>query len=190
MNDSNLYRCEWSLGNDLMIAYHDTEWGVPVRDDTKLFEYVVLDGAQAGLSWNTILQRREGYRRAFDDYDIEKIIGYDDAKIASLLEDTGIIRNRLKVNSVVTNARCLIEVKAEFGSFSNYLWSFVSGETIRNAWQSMADVPATTQESDAMSKDMKKRGFKFVGSTICYAFMQSAGMVNDHRVDCFRYNEV
>lgn len=190
MSEPTRYRCDWSSGNDVMIAYHDTEWGVPVRDDTKLFEYVVLDGAQAGLSWNTILQRREGYRLAFDGYDIEKIVRYDDAKIASLLEDTGIIRNRLKVNSVVSNARCLIEVRAEFDSFSDYLWSFVNGQTIVNAWQTMADIPATSPESDAMSKDMKKRGFKFVGSTICYAFMQSAGMVNDHTVRCFRYNEV
>ena len=190
MTESTVYRCQWSLGNDLMISYHDNEWGVPVWDDRKLFEYVVLNGAQAGLSWSTILQRREGYRRAFDDYDVEKIVGYDEAKIVSLLEDTGIIRNRLKVASVVNNAQRLIEVRAEFGSFSDYLWSFVNGQTIKNVRETMADIPANSPESDAMSKDMKKCGFKFVGSTICYAFMQSAGMVNDHEVGCFRYNEV
>lgn len=183
-------RCAWSGSDPLMIEYHDDEWGVPQHDDQVLFEYIILDGAQAGLSWLTILRKREGYRHAFDNYDISRIAQYDDAKIAELLLDPAIVRNRLKVNSAVTNARAFIAVQHEFGSFDAYLWSFVGNQTLKNAWSADSGIPAKTAEAEALSKDLIKRGFKFVGPTICYAFMQAAGLVNDHVVDCFRYDQV
>jgi len=182
-------RCDWPGDNKLMIEYHDTEWGVPLHDDRKLFEFLLLDNAQAGLSWQTILNKRENYRRAFDDFEPARIARYDERKIASLLKNAGIVRNRLKVGSAVTNARALLDVQAEFGSFDAYIWQFVDGKPIRNGCKTLKDIPCTSAESDAMSKDLKKRGFKFVGSTICYAFMQSAGMVNDHLTCCFRYRQ-
>jgi DNA-3-methyladenine glycosylase I len=183
-------RCDWSLGHPLMIEYHDTEWGVPVHDDRKLFEFLVLDAAQAGLSWRTVLLKRENYRKAFDNFDAEKVARYTERRMEKLLVNPGIIRNRLKVNSAVTNARTLLKVREEFSSFDRYIWQFVSGKTRINHFQTMKQVPATSKESDAMSKDMKRRGFTFCGSTICYAFMQAAGLVNDHIVGCFRYHEV
>ncbi len=184
-------RCAWVPTDDpLYITYHDEEWGVPEYDDRRLFEMLLLEGAQAGLSWITILRKRENYRRAFDGFDAEKIARYKPKKIASLLDDSGIVRNRLKVNTAVTNAQLFLDVQNEYGSFSDYLWQFVDGKPIINTWQSLSDVPSSTPESDAMSKDLKKRGFKFVGSTICYAYMQSLGMVNDHTTDCFRYRQV
>ncbi len=182
-------RCGWPGDNKLMIEYHDTEWGVPLHDDRKLFEFLLLDNAQAGLSWQTILNKRANYRKAFDNFDPAKIARYTERKIASLLNNPGIVRNRLKVRSAVTNAQAFLEVQAEFGSFDTYIWQFVGGTTIRNQWKKLADIPATSLESDAMSRDLKKRGFKFVGSTICYAFMQSAGMVNDHLTCCFRHTQ-
>ncbi|OHD23919.1 MAG: DNA-3-methyladenine glycosylase [Spirochaetes bacterium GWD1_27_9] len=182
-------RCDWAKG-DLYIDYHDKEWGVPVFDDKKLFEFLVLEGAQAGLSWITILNRRNNYRLAFDEFDYTKIVCYDDQKIEQLLQNEGIIRNRLKIRSVVKNAIHFIEIQSKFGSFSNYIWQFVDGKPIINTFQSITELPATTKESDNMSKDLKKKGFSFVGSTICYAFMQAVGMVNDHLVTCFRYEEV
>jgi DNA-3-methyladenine glycosylase I len=181
--------CGWPGDNELMIEYHDTEWGVPLHDDRKLFEFLMLDSAQAGLSWQTILNKRENYRKAFDNFDPAKIACYSESKIASLLNNSGIIRNRLKVRSAVTNGQAFLEVQAEFGSFDSYIWQFVDGTPTRNEWKKLEDIPATSAESDAMSKDLKKRGFKFVGSTICYAFMQSAGMVNDHLTHCFRYTQ-
>ncbi|MFQ6030808.1 MAG: DNA-3-methyladenine glycosylase I, partial [Dehalococcoidia bacterium] len=183
-------RCTWVGSDPLMVAYHDEEWGVPLRDDRKLFEYLILDGAQAGLSWLTILRKREGYRRAFDDFDASKMAAYDDAKVAELLQDAGIIRNRLKVNSAIQNARGFLEAQAEFGGFASYLWSFVGNRPIKNAWKNDGEIPALSPESEAMSKDLRRRGFNFVGPTICYAFMQGAGLVNDHLVDCFRYDQV
>ncbi len=183
-------RCEWAEGHLLYIEYHDKEWGVPVHDDRKLFEYIILDGAQAGLSWLTVLKKRENYRKAFDNFDYEKIAGYNKRKVNALLKDAGIIRNRLKVESAVTNAKAFIDVIEEFGDFDNYIWRFVDGKPKKNAFKSLKQIPAISPESDAMSGDLKKRGFKFVGSTICYAFMQAAGLVNDHFVDCFRYHEV
>ncbi len=183
-------RCAWAGTDPLYVSYHDTEWGVPLHDDRKLFESLVLDGAQAGLSWITILKKRENYRRAFDEFDAERIASYDDAKILELLSNSGIVRNRLKIESAVRNARAYLSVREEFGSFDAYLWRFVGGETIRNAWRTEEEIPASTPESEAMSKDLKSRGFRFVGPTICYAFMQAAGLVNDHVLDCFRYGEV
>jgi DNA-3-methyladenine glycosylase I len=180
-------RCGWPGDNKLMIEYHDTEWGVPLHADRKLFEFLLLDNAQAGLSWQTILNKRENYRKAFDNFDPAKIAHYNKRKIISLLNNPGIVRNRLKVQSAVTNARAFLEIQAEFGSFDTYIWQFVNGTPIRNRWKSLKDIPATSPESDAMSKALKKRGFKFVGSTICYAFMQSAGMVNDHLTSCYRH---
>ena len=188
--EKNLNRCGWTTADPEMIAYHDHEWGVPVHDDHKLFEFVVLDGFQAGLSWKTILKKREHFRKAFDYFDPEKIVSYDKAKIQTLLENPGIIRNRLKIEATTNNARCFIDVVGEKGSFDEYLWSFVNFSTIKNTWTDLKQIPATSPESDAMSKDMKKRGFKFAGSTICYAFMQAAGLVNDHLTSCFRYDEV
>ncbi|MGB2864426.1 MAG: DNA-3-methyladenine glycosylase I [Sedimentisphaerales bacterium] len=182
-------RCEWPGDNKLMIEYHDTEWGVPLHDDRKLFEFLLLDNAQAGLSWQTILNKRENYRKAFDNFDPAKITRYGKRKITSLLNNPGIVRNRLKVQSAVTNARAFLDIQAEFGSFDTYIWQFVNGTPIRNHWKSLKDIPATSPESDAMSKALKKRGFKFVGSTICYAFMQSAGMVNDHLTRCYRHTQ-
>jgi DNA-3-methyladenine glycosylase I len=182
-------RCAWA-SNELAIRYHDQEWGVPTYDDRKLFEFLLLEGAQAGLSWDTILQKRENYRAAFDGFDPKRIARYDGRKIRSLLGDAGIVRNRLKVASAVTNAKAFLKIQEEFGSFQRYIWQFAGGAPIVNAWRLPKQIPARTAESDAMSKDLKKRGFKFVGSTICYAFMQAMGMVNDHSVDCFRYREV
>ena len=183
-------RCDWSLSTATYRAYHDLEWGEPLHDDRRLFELIVLEGAQAGLSWRTILEKRAGYRRAFDRFDARKIARYDARKIAALLNDPGIVRNRLKVEAAVHNARAYLEAKREFGSFDAFIWSFVGGRPIRNARRALRDVPAHTAESDAMSKELKRRGFKFVGSTICYALMQAVGMVNDHTVDCFRYKQV
>ena len=182
-------RCGWLGENKLMIEYHDTEWGVPLHDDRKLFEFLLLDNAQAGLSWQTILNKRENYRKAFDNFEPAKIARYNKRKITSLLNNPGIIRNRLKVASAVTNARAVLEIQKEFGSFDSYIWQFVNGKPIRNRWKSLKDIPTTSPESDVMSKALKKRGFKFVGSTICYAFMQSAGLVNDHLTHCFRYTQ-
>jgi DNA-3-methyladenine glycosylase I len=183
-------RCQWSTSDPLYIRYHDEEWGVPLHDDRLIFEFLILEGAQAGLSWLTILKRREHYRHAFDQFDPERVALYDEQKIAQLLSNAGIIRNRRKVESAVTNARAFLEVQREFGSFDNYIWGFVGGKPIINAWQNVEDIPAQTDESVAMSKDLVRRGFKFVGPTICYAHMQATGMVNDHLVDCFRYNQL
>ncbi|MEZ5335675.1 MAG: DNA-3-methyladenine glycosylase I [Methanolobus sp.] len=183
-------RCQWAESNEQEIQYHDTEWGVPEHDDRKLFEFLVLEGAQAGLSWDTILKRRNNYRKAFDFFDYEKVAAYDDTKIVELLQDSGIIRNKLKVNSAVNNAKAFIQVRDEFGSFDSYLRTFLpDGKPIQNSWKSMSDIPAKTYLSEKISKDMKKRGFNFVGPTIVYAFMQAVGMVNDHVVDCFRHEE-
>jgi len=183
-------RCSWPTDSPLMIKYHDEEWGVPVHDDKKLFEALVLDGAQAGLSWETVLKKRENYRKAFDDFDPAKVSQYNDEDVKRLLGNPGIIRNRLKVASAITNAQRFLEVQKEFGSFDKYLWQFVGGKPIKNRFKSIQDLPAKTKESDEMSKDLKKRGLKFVGPTICYALMQAVGMVNDHTIDCFRYDEV
>ena len=191
MNGTNeatgLTRCAWVTGDPLYLEYHDTEWGVSVHDDRTLFEFLVLEGAQAGLSWLTILKKREAYREAFDHFDVEKVADYGEAKVAELLENKGIVRNGLKVRSSVTNAQHFLRIQEEFGSFSAYLWQVVDGQPLANSWTSSAEVPVTTPESDALSKDLKKRGFKFVGSTIMYAYMQAVGMVNDHEVGCFRY---
>ena len=184
-------RCTWCENTfDEYIKYHDEEWGVPVHDDRIHFEFLILEGAQAGLSWATILKRRDGYRAAFADFDPEELAQFSQEKVEALLLDPGIIQNRLKVQGTVINAQKFLEVQKEFGSFDKYIWSFVGGKPIVNAWKSMKEVPATTPESDAMSKDLKKRGFKFVGSTIMYAYMQACGLVNDHTIDCFRYKEV
>lgn len=183
-------RCSWAGDDALYRAYHDTEWGVPLHDDRALFEFLILEGAQAGLSWITILRKRENYRAAFDDFDATRIARYDANQIESLLEDAGIVRNRLKVQSAVVNAQKFLDVQREFGSFDAFIWGFVGGRTKQNAWRSLAEVPASTAESDAMSKELKRRGFKFVGSTICYAFMQATGMVNDHTTDCYRHKEL
>ena len=184
-----LHRCSWANGSDLEKAYHDTEWGVPLHDDRALFEFITLEGAQAGLSWATVLKKRDNYRKLYYDYDVEKIARYRRRKIDSLLKNPGIIRNRLKIESTVSNARAFIELQHEFGSFDSYIWRFTEGRPIINQWRRIADIPASTPISDAMSKELKKRGFRFVGSTICYAFMQATGMVNDHTVDCFRYHQ-
>jgi DNA-3-methyladenine glycosylase I len=184
---ATIQRCEWSRGDELLREYHDREWGTPVHDDRKLFEFLLLEGAQAGLSWLTILRRRENYRKAFAGFVVEKVARYTARKKMSLLEDTGIIRNRLKIESVVNNARLFLKIQKECGSFDVYIWQFVQGAPIVNAWRSLREIPAKTKESEAMSRDLQKRGFRFVGATICYAFMQAVGMVNDHTVDCFRY---
>ena len=183
-------RCEWANSkNPLMVAYHDREWGKPLKNDRKLFELFILEGAQAGLSWEIILNRRENYRKIFKQFDPEKLARLTDRQLEKILKDPGIIRNRLEVYSVRLNARVYLEVREEFGTFSKYLWSFVGGTPIQNRWKTLSEIPVTTPESDAMSRDLKKRGFKFVGSTICYAFMQAAGMVNDHTVTCFRFRK-
>ena len=182
-------RCSWPQ-NDLSIRYHDDEWGVPSHDDRHLFEFLILEGAQAGLSWDTILQKRENYRAALDGFDPKIISRYDQRKQQRLLKNPGIVRNRLKIASTVQNARVFLEIQKEFGSFDRYIWQFVGGKPIVNQWRSGERIPAATAQSDAMSKDLKKRGFNFVGSTICYAFMQAVGMVNDHAADCFRYRQV
>jgi DNA-3-methyladenine glycosylase I len=183
-------RCEWVKNDPLYIAYHDEEWGVPVHSDRRLFEFLILEGAQAGLSWITVLRKRENYRQAFDGFDPEVIARYDNAKVEELLQNQGIIRNRLKIEATIINARMFLHVLEEFSSFDRYIWQFVNGHPMQNHWESIKDVPAKTKESDLMSKDLKKRGFKFVGSTICYAFMQAVGMVNDHTISCFRHHEV
>ena len=183
-------RCPWSLGvNDLYIAYHDNEWGVPVRDDQTQFEFLILEGAQAGLSWATVLNKREGYREAFEGFDAERMARYTARQVRVLLSNPAIIRNRLKVAAAITNAQAYLAIREELGSFSDYLWGFVGGAPIQNRWRRQADVPATSPESDALSRDLKKRGFKFVGSTIMYAHMQATGMVNDHLVSCYRHAE-
>lgn len=183
-------RCEWPKDHELMIAYHDEEWGVPLHDDRVLYEYIVLDGAQAGLSWSTVLNKRENYREAFDGFDPEKIAKYGKRKVNQLLKNEGIIRNRMKIASAIQNAQAFLTICEEEGGFDEYIWQFVGGKPIANSWKTMADIPAKTAESDVMSKELKQRGFNFVGSTICYAFMQAAGMVNDHTTDCFRYKQV
>ncbi|HEY5717123.1 MAG TPA: DNA-3-methyladenine glycosylase I [Motiliproteus sp.] len=183
-------RCDWCEGSDAYRAYHDQEWGVPLHDDQRLFEFLLLEGAQAGLSWSTILNKREGYRRLYHDFDPVKVAAFDQATIESLLADSAIVRNRLKVESSVTNARAFLALQAEFGSFDRYIWDFVDGKPIQNYWHSLSQVPAQTPVAEAMSKQLKKRGFRFVGPTICYAFMQATGMVNDHLTGCFRYPEV
>ena len=186
-----LVRCAWPLsGNELYYRYHDEEWGAPVYDDRKQFEFLTLESAQAGLSWSTILNKREGYRRAFAEFDAEKVARFTEKRIEKLLTDPGIVRNRLKVRAAVTNARCFLDVQEEFGGFARYLWGFVGGRPIQNRWSEQKQVPATSPESDAASKDLKQRGFKFVGSTIIYAHMQATGLVNDHLVGCFRYRQV
>ncbi len=183
-------RCEWANASPLEQQYHDEEWGVPLHDERLLFEFLILEGAQAGLSWSTILNKREGYRKAFDNFEIIKVAHYNTKKIDKLLNNPEIIRNKLKVNAAVTNAKAFIEIQNEFSSFDHYIWQFVNHAPIHNTWRNMSQVPANTTESDAMSKDLKRRGFKFVGTTICYAFMQATGMVNDHTTDCFRHHEI
>lgn len=188
---NDLVRCEWASGNDpLMTAYHDEEWGVPLHDDRALFELLTLEGAQAGLSWQTVLRRREGYRRAFEGFDVARIAAYGEADRARLLADTGIIRNRAKVDATIGNARAFLDLLPEFGTFDAYLWNFVGGVPRQNAFEALADLPVATGESKALSRDLRKRGFRFVGPTICYAFMQSAGLVNDHQRSCFRYADL
>jgi len=180
-------RCRWVTDDPVYIEYHDREWGVPCYDDQHLFEMLILEGAQAGLSWLTILKKREGYRKAFAQFDAQKMARFSEKKIGALLQNPAIVRNRLKVNAAVTNARAYLAIVKEYSNFSDYIWQFVDGEPIINQWKTLKDIPVTTVESDNMSRDLKKRGFKFVGSTICYAYMQSVGMVNDHTTDCFRY---
>ena len=180
-------RCSWAGGSPLMSAYHDEEWGVPVHDDRALFEFLILEGAQAGLSWETILKKRDNYRAAFDHFDAAKIAHYGEKDTARLIADAGIVRNRAKIAAAIANAQLVLDVQREFGSFDTYIWRFVSGAPIRHAYTSLAQMPAATAESDAMSKELRARGFKFVGPTICYAFMQAVGMVNDHTTDCYRY---
>jgi DNA-3-methyladenine glycosylase I len=183
-------RCEWAGTDPLYVAYHDDEWGVPVHDDQKLFEFLILEGAQAGLSWSTILKKRDNYRQAFDAFDPRIVAAYDEHKFAALLADAGIVRNRLKIAAAISNAQSFVKIQDEFGSFDSYLWQFTGGKPIRNAWQQLSEIPANTPVSDAVSRDLKVRGFRFVGSTICYAFMQAVGMVNDHVISCFRYNQL
>jgi DNA-3-methyladenine glycosylase I len=183
-------RCEWANKNELEQSYHDKEWGVPIHNDRSLFEFLILEGAQAGLSWSTILRKRDGYRKAFHNFDARKIFKYSKADVSRLLANAEIIRNRLKINAAITNARAFLQVQKEFGSFDSYIWQFVNGRPIQNSWRKMTDIPSSSPESEAMSKDLQKRGFKFIGTTICYAFMQAVGMVNDHVVGCFRYKEL
>ena len=180
-------RCDWAGEDPLMIAYHDKEWGVQVHDDARLFEFLVLEGAQAGLSWATVLKKRENYRKAFDLFDVKKIAEYDSQKFDLLLADSGIIRNKLKIAAAIQNAKAFIDVQKEFGSFDKYIWSFIDGKIRKNDYEKLSEIPAKTEESEVMSKDLLRRGFKFVGPTICYAFMQAVGMVNDHQIKCFRY---
>ena len=181
-------RCEWARFNSLYVDYHDNEWGVPEYDDRKLFELLILEGAQAGLSWLTILRKRDGFREAFDDFDAKKIAEYDSVKVEELFSNAKIVRNRLKIAAIIQNAKVFLAVRQEFDNFDAYIWQFVGGKPKKNAWQTIKELPSRTVESEAMSKDLARRGFKFVGPTICYAFMQATGMVNDHTVDCFRYN--
>ncbi|HYT42773.1 MAG TPA: DNA-3-methyladenine glycosylase I [Methylomirabilota bacterium] len=186
----SLQRCSWANSSTLYLEYHDTEWGVPVHDERTLFEFLILEGAQAGLSWSTILNKRQAYIQAFDNFEPAKVAYYYDTKVKALLANPGIVRNRLKIQAAIQNARSFLEVQDQYGSFDAYIWQFVDGKPVQNSWKSLQEIPATTKESDAMSKELKKRGFTFVGSTICYAFMQAVGMVNDHTVDCFRWQEV
>ena len=186
----NINRCVWAGNDPLYQAYHDVEWGVPIHDDRLLFEFLILEGAQAGLSWITILRKRAAYRTAFDNFNPEVVARFDAAKVAELLNNPGIVRNRLKVESAISNARAFLAVQEEFGSFDAYQWRFVDGTPLQNAWKNFRDIPPSTTVSDAMCRDLKKRGFRFVGGTICYAYMQAVGMVNDHTVDCFRWNEL
>lgn len=188
--DLSISRCEWNLNDALLTRYHDEEWGEPLHDDRMLFEFLALDGMQAGLSWNTILRKRENFRQAFDHFEIEVVAAYDETKIQELLLNPGIVRNKAKVNAIIHNANKVLEIRKEFGSLDRYLWGFTGGVTIQNHWQNLSEIPATSSISDAMSKDMVARGFKFCGSTILYAFMQAAGMVNDHIVSCFRYQQL
>jgi DNA-3-methyladenine glycosylase I len=191
MSEANVIRCGWANPkNPLYLSYHDTEWGVPVHDDQRLFEFLVLEGAQAGLSWETILNKREAYRKAFDQFDPRKVARYDARRTARLLGDPGIVRNRLKIQSAIQNARAFLAVQEEFGSFDSYQWRFVDGVPRHNEWRALKEIPPRTAESDALSKDLKKRGFNFVGSTIIYAHMQACGLVNDHLVDCFRHHAI
>lgn len=183
-------RCQWSLGTENLKHYHDTEWGVPLHDDKILFEFLVLDAFQAGLSWSTILNKRENFRSAFDGFDAEIIINYNQSKIDELMQNAGIIRNKLKIESTISNARAFLEIKSKLGSFDKFIWQFTDGKTIVNSFKSLKEIPASTALSDKMSKELKKNGFRFVGTTICYAFMQAIGMVNDHTIDCFRYKEL
>lgn len=190
MNQKQINRCEWAGSEPLYITYHDEEWGVPIHDDRRLFEMLVLEGAQAGLSWSTILKKRENYRAAFDNFEPVKVANYQAGKVVDLLEDEGIVRNRLKIEAAIQNAKALLEVRREYGSFDRYIWGFVGGRPIVNHWKEMREIPSQTIESQMMSKDLKTRGFKFVGPTICYAFMQAVGMVNDHVRSCFRHAEL
>lgn len=190
MNNIKKERCAWAESNPLMIKYHDVEWGMPVHDDRKLFEFLILEGAQAGLSWSIVLKKRKNYRKAFDNFDPKKIAKYTKKDIKRLLADSGIIRNRLKITATINNAKKFLDVQKEFGSFDKYIWQFVNYKMIRKAFKTLSELPARTKESDAMSKDLRKRGFKFIGPTICYAFMQAVGMVNDHTIDRFRYDEI
>lgn len=190
MPNKEIIRCGWCKGSELMMAYHDEEWGTPLHDDNRHFEFIILDGFQAGLSWSTIINKRENFRKAFDNFDPQKVARYTEKKIEKLLNDSGIIRNKLKIYSSVSNAKAFLKVQEEFGTFDKYIWQFTGGKTIKNKFESLSQVPAKTKESDAMSKDLLARGFKFVGSTICYAYMQAAGMVNDHLVTCHRYKKV
>lgn len=183
-------RCIWTGNDPVYIDYHDNEWGVPVHDEQKLFEFLVLEGAQAGLSWITILRKRENYRQAFDDFDPAVVAAYGQTEVDRLLSNPGIVRNRLKIQAAITNAQAFLEIQQEFGSFNHYIWQFVNGTSIQNHWDTHKDVPVNTAESDSMSRDLKSRGFKFVGSTICYAFMQAVGMVNDHTLQCFRHRKL
>ena len=184
------YRCGWCKGDTLYEKYHDEEWGVPVKDDSKLFEFLILETFQAGLSWITILRKRENFRRAFDNFDYKKVANYNQDKIDELLQDKGIVRNKLKINATITNAAAFMQIQHKFGSFSEYIWAFVDGKPIKNSFKDYRNAPSNTELSDRISKDLKKRGFKFVGSTVIYAHMQATGMVNDHEITCFRYNEV
>jgi DNA-3-methyladenine glycosylase I len=186
----SMKRCEWADRGDLERSYHDAEWGVPVHDDKSLFEFLLLEGAQAGLSWSTILRKRDGYRKAFDNFDGRKISRYSPDDVSRLLSNPGIVRNRLKIGAAITNARAFLAVQKEYGSFDRYIWQFVHGRTIQNSWEKVTDIPAGNPESEAMSKDLRLRGFRFVGPTICYAFMQAVGMVNDHVIGCFRHEKL
>jgi DNA-3-methyladenine glycosylase I len=190
MSEKKRRRCAWGTGDPLEAEYHDKEWGVPSHDDRRLYEFLVLEGAQAGLSWRTVLSKRENYRRAFANFNPSKVANFTERDVRRLLADQGIVRNKLKVAAAITNAQKVLEIQKEFGSFDKYIWQFVGGKPIKNRFTLGSEIPNTTKESDAMSKDLKKRGFKFVGSTICYAFMQAVGLVNDHIVDCFRYDQV
>jgi DNA-3-methyladenine glycosylase I len=190
MDNKNTYRCTWAESHSLLKTYHDTEWGTPIHDDRLHFEFITLDAFQAGLSWLTILKKRDNFRRAFDQFDYVKIAKYNSKKIEKLMADEGIIRNKLKIEATINNAKRFIEVIGEFGSFDNYIWSFVNEKMIVNKWKNIKEIPAKTNESDRMSKELKKKGFRFIGSTICYAYMQASGMVNDHEVNCFRYKQV